>query len=119
MGRPGRYGGSGAVFEAPALVAGFDDFAVMGQAIEQRGCHCGIAENARPFGDGQVGREDDRGALIKRSDQGEEQLAAGPGERQISQFVEHDEVEPGRIIGEPSRPAWAWLSRRLTRSRMV
>ncbi len=36
---PGQAGWhSGAVFEAPALVAGFDDFAVMGQAVKQRGC---------------------------------------------------------------------------------
>src|SRR5205085_10563767 len=35
-GKPGWH--SGAVFEAPALVAGFDGFAVMGQAAEKRGC---------------------------------------------------------------------------------
>ena len=33
-GKPGWYSLSGAVLEAPALVAGFDDFAVMRQAIE-------------------------------------------------------------------------------------
>src|SRR6516162_7359070 len=35
-GKPGWY--SGAVFEAPALVAGFGDFTMMGQPVEQRGC---------------------------------------------------------------------------------
>ena len=58
-GKPGWYGGSGAVLEAPALVAGFDDFAVMGQPIEQRGGHLGVAEDARPFGEGEVGGDDD------------------------------------------------------------
>jgi hypothetical protein len=32
-------------FEAPALVAGFDDFAMMGQSVEERGCHLGITEH--------------------------------------------------------------------------
>src|ERR1700719_2129407 len=36
-GKPGWH--SGAVFEAPALVAGFDDFTMMGQAIEERRRH--------------------------------------------------------------------------------
>jgi hypothetical protein len=34
-GKPGWH--SGAVFETPALVAGFDNFAMMGQAVEERG----------------------------------------------------------------------------------
>src|SRR5437660_4087003 len=42
-GKPGWH--SRAVFETPALVAGFDDFAMMGQAIEKRGCHLGVAEH--------------------------------------------------------------------------
>src|SRR5580704_10663508 len=47
---PGQTGvTSGAVFEAPGLVAGLDDLAVMREAIEQRGCHLGVAEHARPF----------------------------------------------------------------------
>ncbi len=36
-----RNGGSGAVFKAPALVAGFENVAVMGEPIEQRGRHLG------------------------------------------------------------------------------
>ena len=35
-------------FEAPAVVAGFDDVTVMGQAIEQCGRHLGVREDARP-----------------------------------------------------------------------
>jgi hypothetical protein len=60
---------SGAVFKAPALVAGFENVAVMGQPVEQRGRHFGIAENARPLGKGEIGRQDDRGALVKAADQ--------------------------------------------------
>jgi len=61
-GKPGWH--SGAVFEAPALVAGFDDFAVMGQTVEKRGCHLGVAKHTGPIAKGQVGRDDDRSALI-------------------------------------------------------
>jgi hypothetical protein len=131
-GKPGRYGGSGTIFEAPAGVAGLDDFAVMGQPIEQRGRHLGVAEDARPLGEGQISGEDDRGALVEPADQSlprrqagvEEQLAAGLGERQMAEFVEHGEVEPGQIIGEATLPApWrlarASLSSRLTRSTTV
>jgi hypothetical protein len=46
-GGPGRV--SAPVSEAPAVVAGLDDVAVMGDAIEQRGRHLGIAEHGRPF----------------------------------------------------------------------
>ena len=42
-GKPGWH--SATVFEAPALVAGFDDFAVMGQTIEERGHHLRVAEH--------------------------------------------------------------------------
>jgi len=36
-------GWSGAVLEAPGLVSGLDDLAVMGQTIEQRCRHLGVA----------------------------------------------------------------------------
>ena len=62
-GKPGWH--SGAVFEAPALVAGFDDLAMMGQAIEERRRHLGVAKYTGPIAKGQVGGDDDRGALIE------------------------------------------------------
>ncbi len=40
---------SGAVLEAPALVAGLDDVAMVGQPIQQRRGHPGVAEDARPL----------------------------------------------------------------------
>jgi hypothetical protein len=99
---------------------GLDDFAMMGQAIEQRGRHLRVAEYAWPFGEGQVGRDSDRSALVKAADQVKEQLPAGLGEWQMAAFVEHDEVEPGQVIGEPSLPAGTGLlSSRFTRSTTV
>ena len=47
-----RRGGSGAVLEAPAFVAGFNDVAVMGEAIEQRRRHFGVVEDIGSFAEG-------------------------------------------------------------------
>ena len=95
--------------EAPAVVSGLDDIAVMGQAIEQRGGHLGVAEDARPFAEGEVGGDDDRGALVEPADEVEQELAAGLSEWQIAEFVEDDEVHAGQVIGEPALPAVAGL----------
>jgi hypothetical protein len=48
-----------AAFEAPAVVAGLDDVAVVGQAIEQRCGHLGVCEDARPFAESQIRGYDD------------------------------------------------------------
>jgi hypothetical protein len=53
--KPGWH--SGAVLEAPALVAGFDDFAMMRETVEERGCHLGVAKHTGPIAKGQVGRD--------------------------------------------------------------
>src|SRR3954451_12441965 len=109
-GKPGWYSISTTVLEAPASVADLDDIVVMGQSIRQHGCHLGIAEDARPFGEGEIGRDDDRGALVEPADQMKEELAAGLSKRQIAELVEHDEVHAGEVIGEPSLPAGAGLA---------
>ena len=67
------------MLEAPALVAGFDDIAVVREAVEQRRRHLGVAEHARPFAEGEIGGDDERGALMEPADEVEEQLAAGVG----------------------------------------
>ena len=66
----------GAVLEPPAIVAGLDDLAVVGEAIEQRGGHFGVDEDARPFSEGEIGGDDHGGALVEFADQMEEQLPA-------------------------------------------
>jgi hypothetical protein len=45
--------------EAPAVVSGLDDIAVMGQPIEQCSGHFGVSEDARPFTEGKVCGDDD------------------------------------------------------------
>jgi hypothetical protein len=71
--RLGFLGSSGAVLEAPAFVAGLDDVAVMREAVEQGRGHLGIAEDAGPFAEGEIGGDEDRGALVEAADEMEEQ----------------------------------------------
>jgi hypothetical protein len=46
---------SDAVFEAPAVVAGFDDLTVMGETIKQCGGHLGVAKDGWPFTEDEIG----------------------------------------------------------------
>jgi len=74
---------SGSGLEAPALVAGLDDVAVMREPIEQRGCHLGVAKDGRPLAEGEIGGDDDRGTFVETADQVEEKQAAGLSEQEI------------------------------------
>lgn len=65
-----------AVFEPEAVVSGLEDMAVMGQPVEQRGRHLGVAEYAGPFGKAEIGGDDDAGALIELAQQMEEQCSS-------------------------------------------
>jgi hypothetical protein len=94
-----------AAFEAPAVVAGLDDVAMVGQAVEQRGGHLGVAEHAGPFTEGEIGGDDDGCALVEPADEMEQQLAAGLSERQVAQLVEDDEVHPGQMLGDTTLPS--------------
>ena len=49
---------------------------MMGEAVEQRRGHFGIAEHIRPFAEAEVGGDDDAGALIEFAEQVEQQSAA-------------------------------------------
>ena len=82
----------------------------MGQAVEQRGRHFGIAEDGRPLAEGEVCSDDDRGTLIESADKVEEELAAGLGERQISELIENDEVQACHLIGETALSSVAGFS---------
>ena len=100
---------SDAALEAPAVVTGLNDVAVVSETIEQRRGHLGVAEDAWPFAEGEIGGDDDRGAFVKPADEMEEELSTRLGEGEIAEFVENDEVHAGEVIGEPSLPAIAGL----------
>src|ERR1700679_3867207 len=87
-----------AVFEAEAVVSGFENVTAMGEAVEQRSRHLRVAEHAGPFAETEISRDDDAGALVEFAEQMEEQRSAGGAERQVAEFVKDDEVG----IGEPA-----------------
>lgn len=53
-----------AVFEPEAVVSGFKDVTVVGQAVEQRGRHLGIAKHAGPFTEAEI--EDGFAVVVAR-----------------------------------------------------
>ena len=67
-GKPGWH--SGAVLEAPALVAGFDDFTMMGQTIKERGGHLRVAKHTGPIAKGQIGGDDNGSGYCQDNDLG-------------------------------------------------
>src|SRR3954451_7357104 len=73
---------------------------MMGEAVEQCGGHLGVTEDGWPFAEGEIGGDDDRGALIEPADQMEQQLAACVGKRQVSEFVEYSEVQACVVVGD-------------------
>ena len=85
----------------------------MGEPIEQRRGHLGVGEDLRPLGEGEVGRDDQRGAFIEPTDQMEEQLATRLGERQIAELVQDDKVHAGQLIGESAGPSGLALGLKL------
>jgi len=99
-----------AAFESPAVVAGLDDVAVMGQAVEQCGGHLGVAEHAGPFAESKIGGDDDGGAFVEPANEMEEKLATGLGKGQISEFVQDDEVHPGQMLSKPALTSVAGLN---------
>jgi hypothetical protein len=105
----GTISSSGAVLEAPTLVAGLDDVTVMRETIEERGGHLWVAKGAGPFTEGEICCDDDRRTFVETADQVEQELAAGLRERKIAELVENDEVEPREIISEPPLAARSTL----------
>ena len=91
-----------AVLEAPAVVAGLDNVAVVRQPVEHGGCHFGVAEHLRPIGEGQIGGDQQRGIFVEFADQVEQQLAARLAERQIAEFVDDDEIVAQQLLGQPA-----------------
>lgn len=78
--------------EAPGFVVGLDDLSVISQLVEKRRSHLDVAEDCGSFAECKVDRNDDRGALVKSTDQMDEKLAACLGKREIAEFVEDDQV---------------------------
>ena len=63
--------------DAPTVVSGLDDVTVMGDPVQQGRGHLTVPEDLRPFAEGQVGGDVQRGALIEFGEQVEEELTPG------------------------------------------
>lgn len=112
--------GSATVFEAPAVIAGFHVVAAMSDTIEECGSHLGIAEHGRPFAERQVGGDDHRGLLVEIAKKVEQELATGTRARQVTQFIQHDQVEAAELAASvPDFPRRAPSSKRVTRSTVL
>ena len=102
-------GVSGSVLEAPEHVAGFHNVTMVGKASKQRRGHFGVTKDAWPFAEGEVGGDDDGGALVKLADEVEQELATSLCEGEIAQLVQDDEVEAVQVIGQAALFAAAGL----------
>jgi hypothetical protein len=63
---------SGATPEAEAVVPGLQDVTVVREAVEQCGGHLGVAKNAGPSAEAEIGGDDHTGPLIELTEQVEE-----------------------------------------------
>lgn len=96
-----------AVFEAPAGVAGLEDVAVVGQAVENGGGHLGITKHLGPIGEAQVGGDQYRRVRELTPFYGSVKppstLMAAPVTNEASS--EHNQVTTSPISrGSPMRP---------------
>ena len=76
------------MLEAPALVAGLEDIAVVGESVREGGGHHGVAGDLGPFGEVEVGGHQQRSALVEAADEVEQELSAGLREGQVAEIVE-------------------------------
>ena len=73
---------------------------MVGDAVEQRGGHLGIAENADPFAELQVGGNDQRGLFVELADQVKQQCATRVGKRQIAQLIQNYGIDMQQLLGQ-------------------
>ena len=89
----------------------------VGQAVDDRRGEPSVWEDRAPFAEGQVGGHGDRGPLIARGDDLEQQLSTPRVEMDIAELVQAEQVEPG-IAGHRPRedPLISGLSAATTQS---
>jgi hypothetical protein len=60
----------------------------MREPVQLRGGHLRVAEDARPFGEVQVGRDHHAGVHVQAAEQVEQQRPARLAQGQVDQFIE-------------------------------
>ena len=81
------------MLESPALIACLHDVAVVREAVEQGGCHLGVAEDAAPFREGEVGGDHHARSLVELGEQVEQHRTARLRERQVAQFIQDHQID--------------------------
>ena len=82
---------------------------MMGETVKQGRGHFRVTEHAGPFPEGQVRGHRDGRAFIELADEMEQQLAAGLGERQVTELVQNDQVAPAQLVGALSCGLWTLI----------
>jgi hypothetical protein len=68
---------------------------LVGEPIEHGLAEPGVGEDLRPLGEGQVGCYDDRSLFGSLRDHLEEQLGSDFGQRDITEFIDDDQIHAG------------------------
>ena len=83
--------------------------AVMGESIQQCRSHLLVNKHRGPFGEAEIGGNDDAGSLVQLADQMEQQGATDLADGQVAQFVEDHQVCMHETIGDSALLALAFF----------
>jgi hypothetical protein len=78
---------------------------MVGETIEQRASETLALENARPFLQWKIRRDNGRAALVALADDLEEELGASLGEWHVAEFVDDRELEVSKLFTAGKRAA--------------
>lgn len=87
------------MLQSVRLVAGFDDVAMMCEAIQQGRGQLGVAKHARPFGEAQVGGDHHARVFVELGQQVKQQRPASLAEGQITQLIEDHQIHAQQALG--------------------
>ena len=73
----------------------------MGQAVQHRSGQPFTAHHFGPLFKGQIGRDDQAGAFIRPADYVEQQFRPGLGERDVTEFVQQQDIQPFQVFVQP------------------
>lgn len=98
-----RLGRLTALPEAVGLVTRLHDVALVRQSIQECGRHLCVTEHGRPFSETPIRRDDHAGAFVELREQMKQQGPAGLAERQISEFVQHHQIDVHQAVGDAAK----------------
>src|ERR1022692_5045666 len=82
--------------------AGGDDVGVVGEPVDDGGAEPGVGEGGRPFAEGGVGGDRDRGAFLAFGEDLEQQLGAAAVELEVAELVQAEQVDAA-VAGDGAR----------------